>query len=442
MAVDEPLADQTTEDILDGAGYGVFQLRLIALCAVGYFAVCAELMLVVFLEEPLMQEFELTKGQYAWLPFGVSSASLIASFAAGPLADSCGRKVIFAGSLMLVGLAGVGSAFAPGFSSMVLVRCLVGIGNACLSVVDYVVFREFTPKAARGMYFYVIFGSGCLGVLFVAALAAFTHLPWRWLVILTALPTLPAGCLRYTMTSETPHFLLAQGRQEEAHRVLTHIYRQNGRELTHGLSMTVASDTSNQIPLLSSVTLLWQSWMQLLSPLALIWFLQSLAYWGLTIFLPEFFKQLGVPSSRTIFVMNACELPGCALAALLVERTGHMNTLRLNLCVASASSLLLAFVTTPAAVVTALASAIYMFLIPNWGVLFLYVMDAFPTNVRGTALGVLQAVQGVPSIWSPFLSAYLSAKTKLYMLAWGMSLFLALLLSVRLRSEVRLSRVI
>ncbi|CAK0888676.1 unnamed protein product [Prorocentrum cordatum] len=287
------------ELVLDAVGFGGYQWRVVLLCSAGYFAVCSELLLVVFFEAPLRSKFALTEAEYAWFPFIASLCSFAASIWAGKLVDLYGRRPVFTGSLLLVGGAGLLCSLCASFPALVAMRSLAGMGTGALAVVDYVVFREFAPTRSRGRYLHAIFATGCLGVLYLAALAAFVQVGWRCLVVLAALPTLPAGCLRYVQSDETPHYLASRGQHADAYVVLERIGSVNGnsgrlpQEQELMRAMATEGERGAACDRGAPASVLRLSPGRVTAPLAAIWLLQSTAYWGLTLFLPEFLVAAG-----------------------------------------------------------------------------------------------------------------------------------------------------
>mmetsp|Transcript_56483 Transcript_56483/g.104590 ORF Transcript_56483/g.104590 Transcript_56483/m.104590 type:complete len:466 (+) Transcript_56483:65-1462(+) len=438
------------DEVLEDIGFGKFHFRMLLLCAVGYFGVCSELLVAVFLELPLMHEFHLTPGEYAYLPCTVSVTSFLASCIAGKVADKYGRSPVFSIALSLVAGGGFLCALCKSFWTFIMCRSLVGIGLGSLAVVDYVLFQEFCPPSQRRRYVYCVFAAGCLGVLYLAALAAFTPLgdkgKWPWLVIMAATPTVPIAILRKWFALESPHYLLTKGDIPAAYQTLQSVARQNGSEaklLQEIEFVRLVNQRLHSEPLAISrrgnlSAVLQHSPYRLTWPLASIWLFQSTAYWGLTLFLPRYFSRLGVPANRTLFLMVACELPGCILSCWLVDhpKVGQVRTLRLNYIVSAAAALTLAFRIEKWAVAV-LACLIYLFLIPNWGVLFILTSESYPTELRATALGFGQTLQGIPTIISPFVSARLVSLGDAYMLAWGSCLMVALAMSLLLAERTQ-----
>ena len=57
------------EDVLSGMKLGAFHWRMLGLVGGGYFAVCAEMMLFIFLSGPVSEEWDLGNLEFPWLPF-------------------------------------------------------------------------------------------------------------------------------------------------------------------------------------------------------------------------------------------------------------------------------------------------------------------------------------------------------------------------------------
>lgn len=73
------------DDILDAStgeskGIGTFQRRLLFLCGMGYFAVCAELLVLVFISDSVQREWTLSRAEYAWLPILSTLSSYVLRF--------------------------------------------------------------------------------------------------------------------------------------------------------------------------------------------------------------------------------------------------------------------------------------------------------------------------------------------------------------------------
>lgn len=76
----------------------------------------------------IQAEFDLTKGQLGWIFSAATLGMFPGAIVAGRLSDKIGRKKILIFSVAIFGVMSLLTAFATGFSSLVLIRFLTGIG--------------------------------------------------------------------------------------------------------------------------------------------------------------------------------------------------------------------------------------------------------------------------------------------------------------------------
>jgi MFS family permease len=79
---------------------------------------------------PIGRSFAVGTATTAWLVAALYLASAIAQPVMGKLADRLGARRVYVFGLALVGLAGVGGAWAPSLGLLVVVRVLIGIGTS------------------------------------------------------------------------------------------------------------------------------------------------------------------------------------------------------------------------------------------------------------------------------------------------------------------------
>lgn len=163
--------------------------------------------------------------------------SAVGAFAAGRMADLIGRRgvmmlaaILFLGSALLAGAAGSSALF-------IIARIIGGLGVGAASVISPVYISEVTPAAVRGRLSsvqQVMIIIGLTGA-FVAnfALARFAggstaalwlDLPaWRWMFWLQAIPA-AIYLLALLAIPESPRYLVARGRDDQAQAVLTRLF--------------------------------------------------------------------------------------------------------------------------------------------------------------------------------------------------------------------------
>lgn len=148
--------------------------------------------------------------------------AVLGALAVGPLSDRFGRRrslMVSAGAFAVGALL---AAFAPGFASLSIARLVQGfaVGSAAFAVPLYI--GELSPAGPRGALVSLNQLMITVGILvaYLANYALASAEAWRWMF---ALAVVPAAVLLLGMLAspETPRWLVARGREEEARAVLS-----------------------------------------------------------------------------------------------------------------------------------------------------------------------------------------------------------------------------
>ncbi|XP_075264873.1 niacin transporter NiaP-like, partial [Convolutriloba macropyga] len=455
-------SDMQVTELVDTLGFGRYQILLLLLCSGGYFAVCADLLIIVYQESSLEATFSIDNTQFAFIPLASTISSNIGSLTFGYLADSIGRRVPFVVSALFSSLSGVISVLSESYWFFLTTRVLVGFGLGGLSSIDFVVFNELCPRNVRGRATLVITIFGALGVLFIAGINLIswsTVLPgidqWRIIGIIGAFPMLFVLIARMLFFDESPKYLVSKGRTEEATAVLTKIARQNLIDSEENIQNTVSQlldGFEDNTPAIDADRNERSNWPakcstatgnvirqyinvikfdpKLTLSLLIAWTCQGVSYWGLTLFLPEYLtSKTSISANLTIFLMVACEIPGLLLAFVLIDTgvVGRLNLMRGLFLMSAICSLITAFLSHQSTIIVVFCCLIYFFMIPNWGVLFTFSAEEYPTEIRTSASGFFQVFSSITGLFSPFLSGALvnkaddsaSNNVDYYMIVWS-----------------------
>ncbi|XP_071100327.1 synaptic vesicle 2-related protein-like [Haliotis cracherodii] len=406
------------DDALSQIKFGLFHIKMLILAGGGYFAVCSEILVFVFLSEPVKKEWNLNHYDFAWLPFFSGVCGIVGGYVFGVLSDRIGRQIPFIVSISVCCVFGVASAFAPSYILLVILRSLVSVGTGGLESVDFVLLLEFLPKRNRGSYMVFITFCGALGAV-AAGGFAWLILPrfgWRWFVGACAVPSIIVFILRFIVRTESPRYLMISGQKEKAMKVLKNIATQNKTELPEGEIICPVSTARGRIQDLFSPELRRRTLF-----MSLIWFFQSTGYWGVTIYLPEYMNSLGVNSYMNMFTIFIGELPGIALAMIVIERhmLGRINSLKFFSFFTGASLLVFAFVPLES-IKAALVVVCYFFMVPIYSILNAFTPEIYPTDVRSTAMAWANIVIEIPGLITPFIGAMLLSSdiVWLYPVTW------------------------
>lgn len=128
----------TLDDLISNIKFGSLHLKMLITTGGAYFAVCAEIVVVVFLSDLVKKEWNLDKFIFSLLPLGSGIGGILGECTFGIFSDKFGRKWPFAIAVSLVALFGIASAFAPSFMVLVVLRSCVSVGNGAVSSIVFV----------------------------------------------------------------------------------------------------------------------------------------------------------------------------------------------------------------------------------------------------------------------------------------------------------------
>jgi len=163
--------------------------------------------------------------------------SAIGAFGAGRLADAFGRRTVMMLAAFLFLISALLAGAASGSEIFIVARIIGGLGVGAASVISPVYISEVTPAAIRGRLSsvqQVMIITGLTGA-FIANFALARYAggstaqfwlgfpAWRWMFWLQAIPA-AVYLVALLVIPESPRFLVAKGRDVEAHVVLTRLF--------------------------------------------------------------------------------------------------------------------------------------------------------------------------------------------------------------------------
>ncbi|KAM7272214.1 hypothetical protein ACFE04_026877 [Oxalis oulophora] len=232
--VDQKLA-YPLDKALTTLGFGKFQYLVLAYAGMGSFSEATEIMILSFIGPALKAEWGLSSAEESLLTTVVFAGMLVGAYSFGLLSDNIGRRNGLLGALLLTGGAGLLSTFSPNYVSLLIMRCLVGVGLGG-GPVFLSWFLEFVPSSTRGKWMVVYSAFWTLGTIFEASLAwiVMPRFSWRWLLGLSAVPSITL-LLFYGLIPESPRYLCMKGRTKDAHLILKTMAEVNQSGLPPGI---------------------------------------------------------------------------------------------------------------------------------------------------------------------------------------------------------------
>lgn len=320
----------------------------------------------------------------------------------GLLADRVGRRQVFAVTLLVYGLATGAAALSWSVGSLLVFRFVIGLGLGAELPVAATLVSEFAPARIRGRVVVALESFWAVGWV-LAALIGYLVVPtsdsgWRWALALGAVPAVYAAVVRFGLP-ESVRFLELRGRDAEAEAVVRRFEESAG--VTPPAEPVTARHAAAPAP---GPAALWQAGTRLrTASLWAVWFGVNFSYYGAFIWLPSLLVASGMDLVRSFgytLVITLAQLPGYALAAVLVEVWGRRPTLSVFLAGSAASAVVFGTAGSTTTMVAA-GMALSFFNLGAWGALYAVTPEVYPTAMRATGSGWAAGFGRIASILAP-----------------------------------------
>jgi SP family sugar:H+ symporter-like MFS transporter len=375
-------------------------------------------------QEGLRSTFHLSD---AWLGVTVSAllpGCAVGAFLAGRLADVWGRRRVMVAAALLFLLSALASGAAGSALMMIIARFAAGAGVGAASVLSPAYISEVTPARMRGRLssvqqvmiiagltgaflanYFLAYGAGKSTEAFWLGYPA-----WRWMFWMQMIP---ASIFFVTLLfiPESPRFLVAKGRVDEARGVLTRLFGSVSAEAKVGeIRGSLAADHQPRLGDLidrKSGKLRAIVWVGIgLATFQQLVGINVVFYYGAVLWQAVGFSE--ADSLKINILSGTLSIGACLLAIFLIDRVGRKPLLLIgSVGMAITLSILTAAFTTgdltnntlhlaPNVGRLALISAnLYVvFFNLSWGpVMWVMLGEMFPNQIRGSALAVSGAAQ-------------------------------------------------
>ncbi|XP_024965635.1 organic cation/carnitine transporter 7-like isoform X1 [Cynara cardunculus var. scolymus] len=432
----------TLDEALLAIGFGKFQGWIIAYAGLGSIAEAMEVMILSFIGPSVRSEWNLSSTEESLITTVVFVGMLIGAYSWGVISDNYGRRKGLLSIAIVTSGASLLSAFSPNYISLVILRCIGGIGLGGGPTYNSW-FLEFVPAPSRGTWMVIFATFWTIGTIVEASLAwiIMPRLGWRWLLAISSLPTL-AALIFYGLVPESPRYLCLKGQTTEAHDILKRAAAMNQTQLPPGflLSDQIASsddelDTLEDTYLLSPKTsktissktgfsTLWMLFSpNLIKTTFLLWgvfFGNAFSYYGIILLTSQLsngqtqcssLTSFSVTDSqdstyRDVFITSLAEVPGLVFSAFVVDRIGRKHSMELMFFIGFIFLLpLLSYQFEVLTTISLFGSR--MFIVGTFTVANIYAPEIYPTSMRATGVGVASSVGRVGGIVCPLVAVYL-----------------------------------
>ncbi|KAJ3865197.1 MFS general substrate transporter [Lentinula novae-zelandiae] len=443
-------------------GFGRYQWQLFVLTGLGWAADDIWLQGVAIILPQIENELRPVRVEYATM--ALYAGLILGASTWGVLADLIGRRLSFNITLFIAGVFGIAAGGANNFTTLAALIACLGFGVGGNLPVDGAIFLENIPQSHQWLLT-LLSVWWALGQLLASLIAwplignfscpsatdctRADNMGWRYNFYTLGAITFLMWFLRYFVFNlqESPKYLLAKGRDEDALKVLEHIARVNGKVLSLTLDQlqTVSGEKRATGVPMSNLQIIKQSFSSFtlshVKPLfstrrlaintsitIALWGLIGLAYplfnGFITLYLTTHISDASSSVSttyRNYVIISILGIPGSVIACLVVDwyrkdhseksmrdnRSGRRFLIggrKLTMAVSTAlTGIFLFLFTTSTKEADVLAYSCVTSLTQNamYGVLYAYTPEVFPAPHRGTGDALCSAFNRMTGILAP-----------------------------------------
>jgi AAHS family 4-hydroxybenzoate transporter-like MFS transporter len=215
----------SVQAFINGRKMSGFQIRTLALCFLILVLDGYDTVVVGFIAPALKSHFGASPMQFAPV-FGAGFFGLaIGSFVFGPVADRFGRKTTLICAVLLFGLFSILSSTATSIETLIALRFVTGLGLGGAMPNAYTLAAEYSPDRMRSTLIAPlgcgISAGGVLGGLVASHLVS--HYGWQSMLLLGGVLPLLLSVFLIVWLPESACYLVARGRQSDAHAIIQRI---------------------------------------------------------------------------------------------------------------------------------------------------------------------------------------------------------------------------
>ena len=377
-------------------------------------------------QEGLKTTFSLTEAGLGATVAALLPGCALGAFSAGRLADSWGRRNVMLAAAALFIVSALASGAATSAVMMMVARFAAGAGVGAASVLSPAYISEVTPAAMRGrlssLQQIMIIGGltgAFLSNYYLAGAAGASTAPywlgyaaWRWMFWAQVVPA-AIFLLTLLLIPESPRFLVARGRFDEAEQVLARLF---GRaEAVTKVAEIRNSLTADHQPRLADLndpaTGKWRRivWVGIgLAVFQQLVGINVVFYYGAVLWQAVGFSE--ADSLKINILGGTLSILACLAAIFLIDRIGRKPLLLIGsigmavtlsvlvVCFAS-GALVDGKLQLPSGVGTTALIAANLYVIFfnfSWGpVMWVMLGEMFPNQLRGSGLAIAGAAQWI-----------------------------------------------
>ncbi|CAG0912734.1 unnamed protein product [Notodromas monacha] len=369
---------------------------------------------------------------------------IIGVYLFGVISDRFGRRISFFLCLGTELVAGIGTAWATNVVTWMLMRFIVGLTIPAIYQIPFIISIELVGPQYRGFVTVMTCLAYTLGLLMLSGVAYLIR-DWVLLSYATALPFF-LYCGYWWFLPESPRWLLAKGRLEEAAHVLRTLARVNGKvlpkqfyqELRERLllqKMMAQQHREKEEPKAGFMDLFLTPNMRKKTLLVTFnWFANETAYVGLSYYGPA----MGDNEYMSFFLSSLVEIPSYLACWFLMDVLGRRWPMSVAMMIGGVAAIFTVAIPEEEATMKLGLYLVAKFAIAaSFLIIYPFAGELFPTEVRGIGIGFSAYVGGIGLCIIPFVNYLGRHMLVLPLIVMGVIAFLGGILGLALPETLR-----
>ena len=319
----------------------------------------------------------------------------------GKISDTFGRKLVLKWSMVVMTLAAITCALAPNKWGFIVARSVTGacIGTNVNCILCYA--AEFSESKDRliGMTVFNFISATPAALVYFIAWLMLNNIGWRWFLIVTSLPFIPALALVFYLPG-SPRYFLVSGQEDKALQSLRFMAKLNKKHLPSDLKLKCSRNED-----LGSYSVIFGSQhRRSLVTLSVIYSCNVLILFSFILYQPLVIKNGCSPGSRNestrtcsfldqedlieLAISNIPMVVANVLASVSAAFLGRRLSLRIPGFVLMFVIAAMFFCVNSTATVFLISGVNFFGNFIN-AILWIMFPETFPTNIRSTATGFI-----------------------------------------------------
>ena len=307
------MRDNQTVDVqtfLNEHRFSAFQWCIFGLCFLIVLADGFDTAAIGFIAPSLIKEWGVAKPALGPVLsaalFGLAAGALTS----GPLADRIGRKAVLVSSVLVFGLACLGSSFSGSLTQLTALRFVTGLGLGAAMPNAVTLMSEYCPDKQRATLTNAMFCGFPLGAAFGGFLAAWMipQFGWRSVLMLGGIAPLVLAAAMLALLPESVRYMVAKSQPVEKIRAaLARISAHAAHATSFVLSESRPSAAGRNgvgvvlsPPYIVGSVMLW-----------IAYFMGLVIFYALINWMPILFKDAGVEPRAATLISALFPLGGC-----------------------------------------------------------------------------------------------------------------------------------